>query len=232
LLRLFETVGEIDQIFAEGTRIPACDCRAPLLSLPLLFDTQLDTIPSSVPYLSAPPDQVALWAERTRPYTGLKIGLVWAGNPRTTHLLANTVDRRRSMRLEQFAPLGNISENINFFSLQKGTPAGEINNLPPSMNLINFMDEVEDFADTAALIANLDLVIGIDTSVIHLAGALGKPVWVLSRFAGCWRWLLSRNDSPWYPTLRLFRQSQSGDWSSVVENVCAALGQLTVASRR
>jgi tetratricopeptide (TPR) repeat protein len=231
LLRLFERVDGIDRIFPEETGPPACDRRAPLLSLPLLFDTRLDNIPASVPYLSVPPDLVALWAERMRPYNGLKVGVVWAGNPRAGNAHHNAIDRRRSMSLEQFAPLGKVSSNIHFFSLQKGSPADQTKRPLLGLELINFMDSVEDFADTAALIANLDLVIGVDTSVIHLAGAMGKPVWVLSRFAGCWRWLLNREDSPWYPTLRLFRQPHAGDWSSVVENVCAALGQLASDSR-
>jgi tetratricopeptide (TPR) repeat protein len=222
LLRLFKNVAGIDEIFPDGTSISACDLRAPLMSLPLLFDTRLDTIPCSVPYLSAPADQAAIWAQRLRPYNGLKVGVVWAGDSRSTAYLRST-DRRRSMSLSQFEPLGSVSGNIHFFSLQKGSPADQAKNAPPGLKLIDFMDSVEDFADTAAFIANLDLVIGVDTSVIHLAGAMGKPVWVLSRFAGCWRWLLKREDSPWYPTLRLFRQPQAGDWSSVIESVCTAL---------
>jgi len=222
LTRILETAPGIDQLITEGQPLPDYDCQSPLVSLPLIFNTDLDTIPANVPYLAAPPDQTAAWAERLKSCKGKKVGLVWAGNPRKYHAESNAVDRRRSMRLEQFAPLAEIP-GIDFISLQKDGPAEQAINPPPGMNLIDFMDEVSDFTDTAAIIANLDLVIGVDTSVVHLAGALAKPVWMLSRFDGCWRWLLDRSDSPWYPTMRIFRQPKAGDWTSVVENVRAAL---------
>jgi len=221
LSRLFASAAGIDRIFPDGVGIPDYDCHAPLLSLPMLFNTESATIPQSVPYLSAQQDQTSIWAQRIQPFAGLKIGLVWAGNPRTDQPNAHAIDRRRSMWLDQFAPLA--MDGIHFFSLQKGPPAGQLQSKPPEMEIADFMNESMDFADTAALIANLDLVIGVDTSVIHLAGAMGKPVWVLSRFDGCWRWLLNRTDSPWYPAMRLFRQAKSGDWASVVEDVQAAL---------
>jgi tetratricopeptide (TPR) repeat protein len=224
LMSLFETVAGIDQIIPDGARRPACDFWAPLLSLPLLFGTRIDTIPGGCPYLFVEPDRVAAWAERLRPYSGMKIGVVWAGNSRDTNAMANAVDRRRSIRLEQFGPLFDIAPDAHFFSLQKGAPAVQAKELPQGFDVIDLMDTVNSFADTAALITNLDLVIGVDTSVIHVAGALGKPVWVLSRFDGCWRWMLDRDDSPWYPTLRLFRQPKAGDWASVIKDVSAALG--------
>jgi len=152
----------------------------------------------------------------------LKVGLVWAGHSRPNHSTAHAVDRRRSLSIDRFASLATIP-GIQLFSLQKGDAARQLETLPDGLKVINWMDHVEDFADTAAFIANLDLVIGVDTSVIHLAGAMGKPVWVLSRFDGCWRWLLNRDDSPWYPTLRLFRQPTMGDWQSVIENVQVVL---------
>jgi tetratricopeptide (TPR) repeat protein len=225
LARLFAGVAGVDQVCVSGDVLPACDFRTPLLSLPWHFDTTLATIPCAVPYLTPLADDAARWAERLRGYPGLKVGLVWAGNPRSDQPHANHVDRRRSMRLADFAPLADVA-GVNFFSLQKGAPAAQAKQLPAGMMLTDFMDEVGDFADTAGLVANLDLVIGVDTSVIHLAGALGKPVWVLSRKDGCWRWLLDRDDSPWYPSLRLFRQSAFGDWTAVVAAVTSALAEV------
>jgi len=112
-----------------------------------------------------------------------------------------------------------------FVSLQKGAAAAQLDDLPPELRPLDLMDEVTDFTDTAALVANLDLVISVDTSVVHLAGAMGKPLWILSRFDGCWRWGIDREDSPWYPTARLFRQSTPGDWQTVIERVTASLRQ-------
>ncbi len=218
LARIFRSVHGVDLIVPEGQPVPEHDCRAPLMSLPLIFNTTLETIPADVPYLKAPDDQILRWEEKLKPFKGLKVGLLWAGNPRKFHADSYAVDRRRSMSLDQFAPLAGIP-NVHYFSLQKGEPEVQLKNPPSGLNIINFMNEIQDFADTAALIENLDLVIGVDTSVIHMAGALAKPTWVLSRFDGCWRWLLDRDDSPWYPTLRLFRQTQAGDWESVVEKV-------------
>lgn len=222
LMRLFETVPGIDLLISEGENLPHYDCHSPLLSLPMLFETRLETIPSQVPYLYATTDRISLWAERLRPYRGMKIGLVWAGSPRIDQPNAHLIDRRRSMRLDQFSSLATLP-GTHFFSLQKGPPAQQAKSPLAGLQLVDFMDEVNDFADTAALIANLDLVIGVDTSAIHLAGAMGKPVWMLSRFDGCWRWLLRREDSPWYPTLRLFRQHELGNWQPVVERVKEAL---------
>ncbi|NTU76638.1 MAG: tetratricopeptide repeat protein [Alphaproteobacteria bacterium] len=232
LARLFESAKGIDQIFTEKTpALPGFDCQAPLMSLPWLCGTTLATIPAFAPYLAAPRDARDLWAEKLRPYAGLKIGLVWAGSPRENNPEAYAVDRRRSLRLEMFAPLASLP-GIHFFSLQKGDPAKQARTPPQGMELIDLMEEVQDFADTAALIAQLDLVIGVDTSVIHVAGALAKPVWVLSRFDGCWRWLQDRSDSPWYPTLRLFRQKTPRDWAPVIQDVAAALKVFTPADKR
>jgi tetratricopeptide (TPR) repeat protein len=222
LSRLFKSMASVDEILTESGAIRNYDCHAPLMSLPMMLGTTLDTIPNAVPYLFAPPDQISVWAERMQPATGLKVGLVWAGNSRPDHPAAHAVDLRRSMYVAQFAPLADLS-GIRFFSLQKGDAARQLQAPLQGLTVIDYMDNVQDFADTAALIANLDLVIGVDTSVVHLAGAMGKPVWILSRFDGCWRWLLDREDSPWYPTLRLFRQPRVGDWKSVIEDVEAAL---------
>jgi Flp pilus assembly protein TadD len=224
LARLFESAAGIDCLCSDEKGLSACDFQAPLLSLPRIFDTRIDTIPCTIPYLTASPGQQAYWAQRLPASRDLKVGLVWAGNPRRDQPDSHRIDRRRSMRLGDFAPLAGL-RGVQFVSLQKGDPAEQAKHPPPGLVLTDCMGEVADFADTAGLVANLDLVIGVDTSVIHLAGAMGKPVWVLSRFDGCWRWLLEREDSPWYPTLRLFRQPSAGDWRSVVADVEAALRQ-------
>lgn len=222
LVRLCKGMDGVDHLAGQGETLPPFDCHAPMLSLPGLLGTTVATIPATVPYLAAPADDTVRWAERLGPYVGRKVGLAWAGNPRRFQKDANAIDRRRSMALHQFAPLASIA-GVHFLSLQKGEPADQARSPPPGLVLVDFMDDVTDFADTAALVANLDLVIGVDTSVVHLAGALGKPVWILSRFDGCWRWLKDRDDSPWYPTARLFRQPHPGAWAPVVETVAEAL---------
>jgi hypothetical protein len=140
------------------------------------------------------------------------------------------MDLRRSVKLQQFAPFADIA-NVRFFSLQKGEPSEQASQPPAGMELIDMTSDLHDFEDTAALITHLDLVITVDTSVAHLAGALGKPVWLLNRFDTCWRWLLDRDDSPWYPHLRLFRQPSPGDWNSVIDRVCDALRLLAAGDR-
>jgi tetratricopeptide (TPR) repeat protein len=175
--RLFAGVAGIDRICPLGEDVPACDYHVPLLSLPFIFDTRLETIPCNIPCIAARADSVAWWAERLRPCRGLKVGLVWAGNPRLDQPNANQIDRRRSMQLRDFAPLADLPD-VHFVSLQKGNPAEQARHPPPGLALTDFMNEVTDFADTAGLVANLDLLIGVDTSVIHLSGAMGKP-------AGC-----------------------------------------------
>ncbi len=223
LARLFTSVDGVVAVVPEGEPLPPYDCHAPLMSLPLLMGTNLATVPNAVPYLYPSQQAVAFWGNRLGRTQELKVGIVWAGNARHSNPTANAVDRRRSINLAALAPLTRMA-NVRFFSLQKGPAAEQIADLP-ALAMTNYMDEMTDFADTAALIANLDLVIGVDTSVIHMAGALGKPVWVLSRFDGCWRWLLDRDDSPWYPSLRLFRQSRQDDWSHVIQSIAAALEQ-------
>ena len=208
-------------LFDQSEELPPFDCHAPLMSLPLLCGTTtLASIPDVVPYLAPPQERVAQWTTYVQSVPGRKIGLVWAGNPRIDQQDANLVDRRRSMKIEHFAPMASIPNTI-FFSLQKGAPS--LQSLDAPFPLIDLTDKIDDFADTAALIAHLDLVISVDTSVAHLAGAMGKPVWVLSRYDGCWRWLTNRDDSPWYPTLRLFRQNKPNDWASIVDNLCKML---------
>ncbi len=218
LVRLLRSMPAIEYVVVEGEGLPDFDLHCPMLSLPLALETELDTIPVGGPYLRAEPVQVAAWAARLERLHMRKprVGLVWAGSSRNSRALA-AVDRRRSIAPEQLAPLFDLSE-VNFFSLQKGGPVA-----PSILPLNDFMDEMEDFADTAALIANLDLIISVDTAVAHLAAALGKRVWLLDRFDACWRWLTGRRDSPWYPTLHIYRQPYPGDWGTVITEVVADL---------
>lgn len=225
LASLFRSIPDIEVIADVIPRDRRFDCHSPLLCLPRVFGTTLDTIPADVPYLSPDAAKVADWAVRLAPDAGnLKVGLVWAGAARDDNPTMRATDRRRSLALADFAPLAGGSGNVRFFSLQKGPAAEQVWAPPLGMaDLVDWTGELHDFDDTGALVANLDLVISVDTSVVHLAGALAKPVWVLSRFDGCWRWLRDRDDSPWYPTARIFRQQSPGDWAEVVARVAAAL---------
>jgi len=225
LTRLLATLPGVAQTVAMGSPPPPHDYHLPMMSVPGLLGTRLDTIPADIPYLSADPAAVEMWRDRLSALPGRKVGLVWAGNPRANDPAAHLVDRRRSLALARLRPLLE-RPGFSFVSLQKGAPAAQIGDLPPTLRPFDAMGEVRDFADTAALCAALDLVITVDTSVAHLAGALGRPVWILSRHDGCWRWLLDRDDSPWYPTARLFRQRARGDWDEMVARVVKALESL------
>jgi tetratricopeptide (TPR) repeat protein len=214
LVSLLARLPGVERIVARGEALPAFDLHCPLLSLPLALGTTLETMPSAMPYLAADPARVARWRERVDRLRGLKVGLVWAGNA------AMAADGRRSIPLDRFAALAML-DGVRFVSLQKGPAAQQPR--PAGMTLFDWTEEIQDFADTAALVETLDLVISIDSAVAHLAGALGKPVWLLNRFDACWRWLRSRDDSPWYPSLRQFRQPEPGDWDAPLRNVYAAL---------
>jgi tetratricopeptide (TPR) repeat protein len=222
LRRLLAGLAGAPRVVLAGDALPRFDAWIPMLSLPHAFRSTLETIPASIPYLYADPERSAVWRRRLAALPGRKVGLVWAGSSRPDNLGANAIDRRRSMPLRHFAPLAAIP-GICLISLQKGEPAAQARTPPAGMILHDWTDELADFADTAALVDNLDLVISVDTSVAHLAGALGKPVWVLNRFDQCWRWLRDRDDSPWYPSARLFRQRTPGDWAGVIDDVAAAL---------
>ncbi|KAM3108270.1 tetratricopeptide repeat protein [Phormidesmis sp. 146-33] len=214
LFRLLKTAPGIDRLIAEGESVPEFDCYVPLLSLPHLLGTTLETIPAPIPYLSTP-------FSASTPRTSLKVGFVWAGNPKN----GNDVDR--SAKLTDLLPLFAL-EGVEFYSLQKGKSA-ELQQFQEQYKvtgLHDLEDQLGDFADTAAAIALLDLVISVDTAVAHLAGAMGKPVWILLCTVPDWRWLLDRADSPWYPTARLFRQVRSRDWSGVIASIKKELTQL------
>ncbi|MGA3066101.1 MAG: tetratricopeptide repeat protein [Tepidisphaeraceae bacterium] len=223
LARLLRCVAGLDGVLTSGSPLPEFDYQCPLLSLPGVFGTDLDSIPRAIPYLTAEPELVEQWRAKIADGSQLQVGLVWAGSP------TNKGDHKRSIALRKFAPLGEVA-GIRFHSLQKGSAASQTP--PEGMNFVDHEAEIKDFADTAALITNLDLVISVDTAAAHLAGALGKPVWMLVRFDPDWRWLLDRNDSPWYPTLRLFRQHQSGDWEEPIREIAQALAALRAKQSR
>jgi len=192
------------------------DLHLPLESLPGVFGTTLDTIPNEVPYLFADEALSSVWRARIAPSPDLKVGLVWAGNPDSAY------DQARSCALRDLAPLFEI-HGCRFYSLQVGKAASDIRDA--GLPLIPLGEDFHDFGDTAAAMSQLDLIITVETAAAHLAGALGKPTWVLLAHVPAWRWLLDRPDSPWYPTLRLFRQTQAGDWTGVISALAQALEQ-------
>ena len=218
LHRLLAQTPGAEEMICCGETHREVDWQCPLLSLPLALGTELNTIPAEIPYVCPDPAQAEAWRQRLAG-NSLRIGLVWAGSPLHPHELW------RSIPLEQLAPLTNI-EGTTFYSLQMGPPADQVKQWGDRVRLIDLQDEQKDFADTAAIAANLDLVISIDTSVAHLAGAMGKPVWVILSKSADWRWLLDREDSPWYPTAHLFRQSTLGNWQDVVARVERELREL------
>lgn len=220
LRRLAESLPGHPRVVAVGDLVPPHDLAVPLMHLPWAFAT----IPAAVPYLHPAPAAVAAWRARLDALPGRKIGLVWSGDPRPDHDMAYRVDRRRSLPLAALAPLAGIP-GLTFISLQKGTGAAQAATPPAGMALHDWTAELADFADTAALMQALDLVISADTAPLHLAGSLGRPVWLLDRYDSCWRWLRERDDSPWYPTLRRFRQTAPGEWAGVIELVTEALKQ-------
>jgi Tfp pilus assembly protein PilF len=225
LVRLLTALPGVDQVVARGDALPPFDCHCPLLSLPLAFGTTLESIPGKHAYLHADPAQVADWRRQWRERLpqdspcvlrqgGSRVGLVWAGLPNLDHWEARLIDQRRSLGAADLAGLADLP-GVHFVNLQKDRA------LPPiaGLEMLNVMPQMADFADTAALVASLDLVVSVDTAVAHLAAGLGRPVWLLSRYDGCWRWLQDRTDSPWYPTLRVYRQSKPHDWREAIGRV-------------
>lgn len=208
---------------AEGAaEMPEYAWQCPLMGLPLAFGTTLATIPHEVPYLTAPQDSLEAANKLEWPAEALRVGLVWSGNPE------HKEDRYRSLSLSQLKPVLQV-EGVRFFSLQLSAPAAR----PAEMSsaIADLQGAIQDFADTAALMTHLDLVITVDTAVAHLAGALAKPVWVLLPFAPDWRWLTERGDSPWYPTMRLFRPPAILAWESVIARVCVELEEMERGSQ-
>jgi predicted O-linked N-acetylglucosamine transferase (SPINDLY family) len=211
LLALLAKLEGVTELIAQGSALPAFDFHCPLLSLPLAFKTRLDSIPANIPYLFSEPDKVKQWqavlGEKTKP----RIGLVWVGNA------AHKNDHNRSLALHKLLPL--LTPDYQFISLQKELHDTDRALLAQQPLLQHYGEQINDFTDTAALSELMDVVISVDTSVAHLAAAMGKPTWILLPYSPDWRWLIDRCDSPWYPTVRLFRQSQRGDWQGVIERL-------------
>jgi tetratricopeptide (TPR) repeat protein len=215
LHELLSTLSGSLQIISRDDPLPDFDIHCPLLSLPLAFGTRLETIPSATSYLHASPEVVAHWNSRLGDRCRPRIGLAWSGRQ------AHTNDHNRSIRFSALLPL--LDFKATYVSLQQDVRPGDASVLQNRSELLHFGDDLKTFADTAALMSNLDLIISVDTSVAHLAGALAKPVWVLLPYIPDWRWLLDREDSPWYPTARLFRQDERREWNSVIARVQAQL---------
>ncbi len=216
LLGLLEGCPGVDRLAAQGDALPAFDVHAPLLSVPGILNTSPETVPARIPYLLAKPALLEPWRTRLIEFGGLKIGIAWRGSPE------HRKDRARSIPLSCFEPLASLPA-IHLVSLQKGAGAEELQEVRDHFPVTDLGGRLQDFMDTAAVLANLDLVTTCDTAVAHLAGALGVPVWVALPFVPDWRWLLDRSDTPWYPTMRLFRQKKPGDWAGVFEEIKTAL---------
>lgn len=233
LTRLLTGLEGVAELVTAGEPLPAFDYHCPLLSLPLAMRTVVATIPADTPYLFADRQASAQWRARIEtavPHEALKVGLVWAGGhrPHVPELRKN--DARRSLDIERLAPIIDVP-GVQWFSLQKGDKAVQQLSAmrerhEAARRVIDWTGELNDFADTAALVDNLDLVISVDTSTAHLAGAMHRPVWILNRLDTCWRWMLEREDTPWYPSARLFRQPTLGDWDSVISDIKQALTAL------
>jgi tetratricopeptide (TPR) repeat protein len=223
LVRLMKTVPGISEVFAYGDDMPPHDYGCAIMTAPRILGTRFETIPAHVPYVSVNPTRVELWEQRLKHDTAmlgkkLRVGICWSGQARPLMPLVDEVDKRRSTALWQWAPIFKVP-GVVLVSLQAGEPAHQAKSPPEGAAIAHYDEEFDDFTDTAALMKCLDLVISVDTSVVHVAGALGLPTWLLSRFDGCWRWHGNRTDSPWYPTVTQFRQPKLGDWTSVFDKV-------------
>jgi tetratricopeptide (TPR) repeat protein len=224
LRRLVEGLPGVEKWLPPSVAPRGFDVHCPLMSLAGVFQTNLQTIPAEIPYLKAGAELSRRWKSRVPADGRLKVGLAWAGRPTHQH------DRIRSMPLAAFLPVAKLP-NVWLCSLQKGAAAKQAHPPPEGMEIVDWTDELGDFADTAALIENLDLVIAVDTAVVHLAGALGKPVWVLLQRVPDWRWMMDRSDTPWYPTMRLFRQADFGDWVTPMKQIAGALVEFSSGRR-
>jgi hypothetical protein len=220
LIPLFSTCPGIAQLVAEGSPLPDFDVHAPLMSLPHLCRTTLTSIPATVPYLFANDALVAAWARQLARYEAdYRIGITWQGNPHHRH------DRYRSIPVQLFAPLGQLP-GVRLINLQKGSGIDQLASSGDRFAVIDLLSEQDPavaFMDTAAIMRNLHLVITVDTAIAHLAGALGVPVWTAIAAIPDWRWLLDRADSPWYPTMRIFRQQEFGNWREVIDRMAAEI---------
>jgi hypothetical protein len=211
------------EVFSHDEPLPHFDLQVPLLTLPGMFATNLENIPAPIPYLFSSASAVEHWRQKLSTVEGFRVGICWQGNR------ANKADAARSMPLESFAALAQV-EGVRLVSLQKGEGLEQLAALQDPLSIHELGEELDEasgpFMDTAAVMKNLDLVITADTSLAHLAGGLGVRTWLPLSTRADWRWLLTREDSPWYPTMRLFRQSQYGEWDDVFERIAAALRDL------
>ncbi len=221
MVDLFKQIPGVWKVIAIGTELPEFDLHAPWFSLPRIFRTRVDSVPGSTGYLTAPPDRIEKFGKKVPKDGKLKVGLVWAGS------LVFADGRTRT--IDVFSSLTTIP-GVQFFSLQKGPEATQTP--PDGMNLIDLTRDISDFADLAGLLTHLDLLISINTAPVHLAGAMGKPVWMLNPFRSDFRWLLDREDSPWYSSLRIFREPQIGDWRTPLGRIEAELRKLAHQSLR
>lgn len=219
LKALFRSLEGVSTLLSRGEPLPAFDLHCPIMSLPLAFKTELSTIPANVPYLSVPKDRVEKWQRRVPQGKKLTIAFAWTGSP------GNEENDIRSIPLSEFAPLF-ADENIQWISIQRDLTQQDSELLNNHLEVKQFGAELSDFADTSAIIAQADLVISVCTSAAHLAGALSRPFWLLSKHSPDFRWLLDRDDSPWYPSARIFRQPTFGDWGSVIARVKIELQNL------
>jgi hypothetical protein len=208
---LFESIPGVDQVVPQGTRWPEFDVYIPMLSMPSVFKTTLESVPNKVPYLTPTQAKVDEWKARLAPHRSkLNVGLTWAGNPNQQN------DANRSSRLDRLAPLAGLADTT-IFAVQKGPAITQIADSP--IKLVDLSNDLHDFMDTAAVLANLDVEVSVCTSVAHVAGAMGRPTLAMLCYNADWRWLMHRDDSPWYPTMKLFRQPKPGDWEDVARGI-------------
>lgn len=219
-LSIMRRTAGFDEIIERGSLPPAFDMHCEMMSLPMALGLRLDDLPGPMPYLSPDPRRVEQWRQRLAALPRPLVALVWAGRP--TH----PNDANRSLSLAQLAPLAQA--DVSFVSIQKGPAAAQADTPPHGMALLSVSDEIDDFEDTAAILCVADLLISVDSSPVHLAGALGRPVWVMLPKVPDWRWLLERTDTPWYPRMHLFRQDLRTDWTGVVSRMAAELKQWAV----
>ncbi|HWY86484.1 MAG TPA: glycosyltransferase family 9 protein, partial [Gemmataceae bacterium] len=214
---LLTGIAGVDRFIAAGTPLPPFDVHSPLLSLPGIFGTLLATFPAAIPYLRADSQLIERWRQELEPLRGFRIAIAWQGS--TTH----GGDRWRSVPLAHFETLARVA-GVRLLSVQKGAGTDQIAALAGRFDVLDLSEGLDNeaaFTDTAAVLKNVDLLVTVDSAVAHVAGALGAPVWVVLALTPDWRWLLDREDSPWYPTMRLFRQKRFGDWSEVFERLAA-----------
>lgn len=225
----------IDRLLVTGEAPPACDAQLALMSLPMVFNTRIHTVPQNIPYLHADPELVDIWKERLAHDTNLRVGLCWQGNANYRTQALRQAVAAKSMHAATFIPLAEI-EGVSFYSLQKVSGDDQIESIKDQLYIHNFGADFDNehgrFMDTAAVMKNLDLVISVDTSTCHLAGGLGVPVWVMLPFPADWRWLLDRTDTPWYPTMTLYRQEAHGDWAPVIAQIKEDLRVLAQQKKR